>query len=167
VLRVHAHEINFIAWRMGNAGYLCNYLGKEAQKMILAGFANFGGFWGNSRSLKPQVQDYITSDEMILFSPDNETPWAYLCRNLGKYHEHINLRSTVRKTPQSRTILTGASIAIRLRDHLFKPPAPRPPQKGGENTCKASTSATNAGGVYPSGKPALALNNPRMTCTLT
>ena len=128
MLRVHAHEINFIAWSMGNAGYLCNYLGKEAQKMIPAGFANFGRFWGNSQSLKPQVQDYITSDEMILFSPDNETSWEYLCRN---HHEHINLRSTVRKTPQRRTILTGASIAIRLRNHLFKPPAPRPPQKGG------------------------------------
>ena len=151
VLRVHAHETNFIAWSMGNAGYLCKYLDKEAQKMIPAGFANFGRFWGNSQSLKPTVQDYITADEMELFSRNNETPWQYLCRNLGKYHEHINRRSTVRKTPQSRTILTGASIAVRLRDHLF---CPKPPQKGGEKPCKVSISAENAGGVYPLGEPA-------------
>lgn len=158
VSRVHAHETNFIAWIMGNAGYLCKYLDKEAQKMIPAGFSNFGRFWSNSHSLKPTVQDYITADETKFFAQDNETPWQYLCRNLGKYHKHINRRSTVRKTPQSRTILTGASIVVRLRDHLF---CPKPPQKGGEKPCKTSTSASAVGGVYPLGEPA-ALNNPRI-----
>jgi hypothetical protein len=89
----------------------------------------------NSQSLKPNFQDYITADEMKLFARDNETPWQYLCRHLGKYHEHINCRSTVRKTPQRKKILTGASIAVRLRDHLF---CPKPPQKGSKTSKTAA-----------------------------
>lgn len=117
VLRVHAHETNFIAWDMGNAGYLCKYLDKEAQKTIPQGFASFGRFWGNSQDLTPKVIEEITKDEIQLFSKiDNG--WQYLVRGLGKYHEHIYKRSTVRTTPQSRTILTGAAIVKQLSRYI-------------------------------------------------
>jgi len=122
VLRVHAHETNFIAWDMGNAGYLCKYLDKEAQKTIPSGFQSFGRFWGNSQDLTPKIQDYITPDELELFVIDQEKPMTYLVRNLCRYMEKINSHSTIRTTPQSRTILTGAKIAIKLRDYITTPP---------------------------------------------
>jgi len=122
VLRVHAHETNFIAWDMGNAGYLCKYLDKEAQKTIPPGFQSFGRFWGNSQDLTPKIQDYITPDELELFAVDQEQPMTYLVRNLCRYMENINSRSTIRTTPQSRTILTGAKIANQLRDYITTPP---------------------------------------------
>jgi len=134
VLRVHAHETNFIPWDMGNAGYLCKYLDKEAQKTIPLGFASFGRFWGNSQDLKPTVQDEITADEMKLFSRAPK-PWEYLVRNLCRYQEKINRKSTIRTTPQSRNLLTGAAIAVRLRDELFKMKGEKPMCEGcGKNT---------------------------------
>jgi len=122
VLRVHAHETNFIPWNMGNAGYLCKYLDKEAQKSIPPGFQSFGRFWGNSQDLTPKIQDFITADELELFTVHQEEPFTYLVRNLCRYMEKINSHSTIRTTPQSRTILTGAKIANKLRDYITTPP---------------------------------------------
>jgi len=121
-LRVHAYENNFIEWSMKKAGYLCKYLDKEDQKTIPQGFRKLGRFWGNSLNLVPKIQDEISKDEIRLFAVAEEKPWDYLVRSLCKYQEHINPRSNIRTTPQSRLILAGAPIAVRLRDYLFKPP---------------------------------------------
>lgn len=122
VLRVHAHETNFIPWDMGNAGYLCKYLDKEAQKTIPQGFQSFGRFWGNSQALTPKIVDEISQDELNLFAITEKKPMTYLVRNLCRYMEKINCKSTIRTTPQSRTILTGAVVALQLRKHLTTPP---------------------------------------------
>jgi len=122
-LLFHIHTNNFIKWSMGNAGYLTKYLDKESQKSIPQGFSSFGRFWGNSQDIKPRVQDYITADELKLFHVGDEKPMTYLVRNLGRYQEKINRRSTIRTTPQSRTVLTGAAVANRLREYLITAPA--------------------------------------------
>jgi hypothetical protein len=49
-----------------------------------------------------------------------EKPVEYVTRNLGRYAEKIHHRNNLRKTPQSRTILTGAKIADRLINHVMK-----------------------------------------------
>lgn len=52
-LKVHLHKDNFIPWEMFSGGYLCKYLGKEAQKCVPEDFEGVGRFWGSSRGLVP------------------------------------------------------------------------------------------------------------------
>ncbi|MGW8180386.1 MAG: rolling circle replication-associated protein, partial [bacterium] len=122
-LLVHAFGKNFIPWDMYSSGYLCKYLDKEHQKTIPDGFASFGRFWGNSHNLTPKVVDEISKDEVELFShPTQERPWEYMVRTVCRYQESKHRRTTIRTTPQSRYVYSGAKIATTIRDHLLRPP---------------------------------------------
>lgn len=121
--RVHAFGDNFCSWDMYSAGYLCKYLDKEYQKVIPLGFASFGRFWGNSHNLTPKVEEEITRDLTETFAVrSQEKPWEYLVRTVCRYQEKVLPLSTIRHTPQSRTVYTGASIAKKTFEYLLTDP---------------------------------------------
>lgn len=140
-LHVHAHANNFIEWDMGNGAYLCKYLDKEAQKYIPEGFYSLGRWWGNSRNLKPSVIKSVSVEELKIFGRIDK-PVEYVTRQLGRYAEKVNPRSNIRRTPQTRTVLTGATIAEKLINYVMK---------GGETMAKNFDFCRQCGAKVPIG----------------
>ena len=139
-LKVHRHKKNFIPWVMENAGYLCKYLDKEAQKAVPVGFTGVGRFWGNSRGLVPDAIPVDMADVDNAFSYEvvdyqtgeiNEFKASeYVTRQLCRHHENTLKRSkwksSARTRPTCYTFQNAAKIYTSLENWLSR--QPRPPE---------------------------------------
>jgi len=127
-LRVHGHKSNFIPWAMRTGSYLCKYLDKEHQKAIPAGFTSFGRWWGNSRQLVPeptevdlaQISATLDHDRIDYDTGEVDTldAVAWIIRQVGRHHEHVNRRSFFRRTSRSTSSLVGANIWRQCQKYL-------------------------------------------------
>lgn len=126
---------NWIPWDMGNGGYLCKYLDKEAQKSIPDDYHSFGRFWGHNRGLVPEsikisLDSLAAYDQLNKETGEVKTGESYLIRQLGRLAEkQTNGYSKFRKRAPyaSYTVLNGAAAFFQLERYL---------SKGGETKCK-------------------------------
>jgi len=119
---------NWLDWDMGTASYLTKYLDKAAQKVVPAGYHNFGRFWGHSREIVPVPLVMPAADLENISTVNKETGEIYggkrtVLRWLGKYAEkstngYSRFRSRVAK--YSYTVWGGTNIYTKIEDYFYK-----------------------------------------------
>lgn len=125
---VHHHHNNFTRWEMKKGGYLCKYLEKKEQKNVPNNFENVGRFWGCSRNMIPDPDQWFfpVLEKIVVENTDKITGEVHrinipklLYRCLRKHHEStikacgVKRKSRITKQYLSTVNLPSGGVVVR------------------------------------------------------
>lgn len=130
---VHSHPNNFVRWEMKKGGYLCKYLEKKEQKNVPNNFENVGRFWGCSRNMVPDPDQWFFSDleKIVVENTDTITGEVHgvdipklLYRTLRKHHESCarlcGAKSVIWKKKEGSNPLEYYPVKVRHKSRITK-----------------------------------------------